>query len=97
MNKSIVEFNWIVDSDFSYPKDSQFYCTGYTGKDGSDDLFSIVVRLIDFKGDAKAINKAEVFALSEDMESFLPKKGERFYFTSGEKVVAEGVAIKRTF
>ncbi|WP_027708949.1 hypothetical protein [Zooshikella ganghwensis] len=97
MNKSTVDFKWNVDADFPYPHDQQFYCTGYTGASGKENMFSIVVKLIDFDGNSKNCSQAEVFALLEEMEVHLPKKGERFYFTSGDKVVAIGKSIARSF
>lgn len=97
MNKSIVKFEWNTAEDFAFPQDKQFSCTGYCGKQGVDQTFSIVVRLIDFDGQTKNATHAEVFALSEDMEDNLPKESEQFYFTSGAKVVATGVAALRNF
>ena len=97
MNNSIIEFSWLVDNDFPFPKGAQFYGTGYTERDGSDDMFSIVVGWIDYDGDVRAATKAEIFALSEDMEASLPQKGEKFYVTSGERVIAKGIAIERSF
>ena len=97
MNKSIVNFKWNTEEDFPFPQNKQFYCTGYCGKQGTDQTFSIVVRLIDFDGQTKNATQAEVFALSENMEGNLPIKGESFYFTSGSKVVASGVAELRNF
>ncbi|WP_017444197.1 hypothetical protein [Gayadomonas joobiniege] len=97
MNKSLVKFNWVIESDFRYPKDSRFFCTGYTGENKADNLFSIVVELVNFDGDARNATEAEIRALSEDMEDFLPKKGEKFFITSGAKIVAEGLSLERTF
>jgi hypothetical protein len=97
MNKSIINFKWETNESFEFPKDSQFYCTGHNCKEGIAKCFSIVVRLIDFDGEIESSTKAEVFALAEDMEYRLPKKGEPFCLTSGPKVVARGVSISRNF
>lgn len=97
MKRSIVNFKWEVDEDFQFPCDKQFYCTGYCGNQGKDEMFSIVVKLIDFDGSSENSTQAEVYALSEDMECNLPQKGEIFFFTSGAKIVASGVTIERSF
>ena len=97
MKKSTVNFKWQVDDDFVFPKDHQFYCTGYREKDGVNGTFSIVVKLINCKEQLKDADKAEVFALVEDMEKLLPEKGEMFYFTAGAVVVAKGESESRNF
>ena len=95
MKKSVVNFRWEEIRDYTLPKTKQFHCTGYS--DNEDVLFSIVVRLVDFDGNPENATEAEIFALSEDMEEYLPREGVTFYFTAGTKIVAKGVAKYRNF
>ena len=87
-NKVIVDFQWLVDSSFAFPQDKQFACTGYRACDSPEQMLSIIVILSEKQNIPKA-SEAELHALVDEMRYKLPKRGEKFFITSGLNVVAE--------
>jgi len=89
-DKSTVDFRWLQTGDFPFPKDRKFACTGFREDEGIDEMFSIIVHLTGNE-EISRVREADIEALVEPMSNKLPKRGERFYVTSGQFIVAECV------
>ncbi len=87
-NYSKVSLKWLVDDGFPFPKEKQFSCTGFLANEGEEQMISVIVKITKDQ-EIKSANKAELFALVEEMSNKLPSVGDLFMLTSGMKVVAE--------